>query len=260
MSANSPNSRSSILRQSWLDLAAVTAWGVLLLKYAIDGTLNILIHPSYYTLATVTGGCLIFIGALQGWRLYRSTRRGLVPASQELQHISLLPQGITTMLLLGTAILGLIITPRLFTSHTAIQRGVASTAVTVTRNQTQSFRTNANPESKTLVDWVRTLNIYPEPDAYLGQKVNIKGFVLHPPELPGNYLTIARFVITCCAADAYPVALPVKFLGDRKTYPQDSWLQVQGKMTTETLKGKRQLVIVATALKSIPAPKNPYQD
>ena len=107
---------------------------------------------------------------------------------------------------------------------------------------------------------MRTLANYPEPDAYLGQKVNINGFVIHPRDLTANYLLLTRFVITCCAADAYPVSLPVKFVGDRKTYPQDSWLQVQGKMMTETLKGKRQLVIVATELKPISAPKNPYQD
>jgi uncharacterized repeat protein (TIGR03943 family) len=260
MSAKPSNSRSSILWKSWLDLAAVTAWGVLLIKYAIDGTLNILIHPSYFTLATVTGVCLVLIGIIQGSRLYRSVQIGRTPATQELQHISLLPQGITTMLLLGTAIAGLIITPRLFTSHTALQRGVSAEAVTVTRSQTQSFRTNAKPEAKTLVDWVRTLNIYPEPDSYTGQKVNVKGFVLHPANLPRNYLSVARFVITCCAADAYPVALPVKFTGDRNTYPQDSWLQVKGKMMTETLQGKRQLVIAATELQPISAPKNPYQD
>jgi uncharacterized repeat protein (TIGR03943 family) len=261
MSAKPPN-RSNILRKSWLDLAAVTAWGVLLIKYSIDGTLGILIHPSYYTLATVTGCCLVLIGAVQGWRLYRSTRPGrmTVNQSQELQHISLLPQWVTTMLLLGTAIAGLIITPRLFTSQAAIQRGVTAEAVTVTRNQAQAFRTSAKPEAKTLIDWARTLSIYPEPDAYVGQKVNVTGFVLHPPELPGNYLSIARFVITCCAADAYPVALPVKFVGDRQTHPQDSWLQIRGKMTTETLQGKRQLVIAATELKPISAPRNPYQD
>jgi uncharacterized repeat protein (TIGR03943 family) len=262
MSANSPNSRSSRLRRSWLDLAATIAWGILLLKYAIDGTLYILIHPSYYLLVTVTGGCLLSIGIFQSWRLYQSTRQGGVQTSpaQEVQHSNLLPPGIATMLLLATAITGLIITPRLFTSDAAIQRGVSAEAVTVTRNQTQAFRTTAKPESKTLVDWVRTLNIYPEPDAYAGQKVNINGFVLHPKELSSNYLTLARFVITCCAADAYPVALPVKFTGDRQQYPQDAWLQVQGKMIVETLSGKRQLVIAATKLQPITAPKNPYQD
>ncbi len=255
MSVNlSSNARSS-LRKSWLDIAAVTTWGILLLKYAIDGTLYILIHPSYYVLATVTGGCLVLIGVIQGWRLLRRKI-----ATPELQHSSLLPHGLTTMLLLGTAIAGLVITPKLFNSHAAVQRGVSTESVTVTRNQTQAFRTNVKPESKTLVDWVRTLNIYPEPDAYLAQKVNVNGFVVYRPELPANYLMLSRFVITCCAADAYPVALPVKFTGDRKTYPQDSWLQVKGKMIVEPFGKDRQLVIAASELQPIKAPKNPYQD
>jgi uncharacterized repeat protein (TIGR03943 family) len=254
MSANTPNSRFN-LRKSWLDITAVTAWGILLLKYAIDGTLYILVHPSYYLLVTVTGGCLLLIGIFQSWRLFR----GKIDSPQEL-HSSLLPHGVTTMLLLGTAIAGLIITPKLFTSKAAIQRGVSSEAVTVTRSQTQSFRASVKPESKTLVDWVRTLNNYPEPDAYLGQKVNINGFVFYSKDLPANYLMLSRFVITCCAADAYPVALPVKFTGTRQTYPQDSWFQVKGKAIVETFSGSRQLVIEASELKSIPTPKNPYQE
>ena len=253
MSVN-PSTRSS-LRKSWLDITAVTAWGILLLKYAIDGTLYILVHPSYYLLVTVTGGCLLLIGIFQSWRLIR----GKIGSPQEL-HSSLLPQGVTTMLLLGTAIVGLIITPKLFTSHAAIQRGVSSEAVTVTRSQTQAFSTNVNPESKTLVDWVRTLNNYPEPDAYLGQKANINGFVFYPKELPANYLMLSRFVITCCAADAYPVAIPIKFSGTRQNYPQDSWFQVKGKAIVETFSGSRQLVIDASEIQPIATPKNPYQE
>jgi uncharacterized membrane protein YcgQ (UPF0703/DUF1980 family) len=60
---------------NYLDLAATIAWGVLLLKYAIDGTLYILVHPSYYTLVALTGGCLLAIGLFQSWRLYQSTRK-----------------------------------------------------------------------------------------------------------------------------------------------------------------------------------------
>ncbi len=239
----------------WLDISAVTAWGILLIKYAIDGTLYILVHPSYYLLVTITGVCLLLIGIFQSWRLYR----GKIAKSQEL-HSSLLPQGVTTMLLLGTAIAGLVITPKLFTSHAAVQRGVSSEAVTVTRSQTQAFRTTVKPESKTLVDWIRTLNNYPEPDAYLGQKININGFAFHDTKLPDNYLMLSRFVITCCAADAYPVALPVKITGTRTSYPQDSWFKVKGKAIVETLSGSRQLVIEASEIKPIPTPKNPYQE
>ena len=239
----------------WLDISAVTAWGILLLKYAIDGTLYILVHPSYYLLVTVTGVCLLLIGILQTWRLYR----GKIAKSTE-QHSNLLPTGVTTMLLLGTAIAGLIITPKLFTSHLAVQRGVSSEAVTVTRSKTQAFRTTVKPESKTLVDWVRTLNNYPEPDAYLGQKANINGFVFYPKDLPPNYLMLSRFVITCCAADAYPVALPIKITGTRQAYPQDSWFQVKGKAIVETLSGNRKFVIEANEIKPISTPKNPYQE
>jgi uncharacterized repeat protein (TIGR03943 family) len=248
-----------LLRSPWLDVAAVLAWGILMLKYAIDGTLYILIHPSYFNLVVVTGICLLLIGLLQSWRIYRTMDRKRSPlGGGEVQHISLLPPGMTTTLLLITAIVGLIVTPRLFTSHAAIQRGVTED-LTVTRTQTQSFRAGENPEDKSLVDWIRTLNLYPEPDAYVGQKVNINGFVVYPPDLSTEYLLLSRFVITCCAADAYPIALTVKFTGNRQTYPQDSWLEVKGKMSVETLEGKRQLVVAATQLTPIPPPKNPYE-
>ncbi|MCY7368792.1 MAG: TIGR03943 family protein [Chamaesiphon sp.] len=137
---------------------------------------------------------------------------------------------------------------------------MSAEAVTVTRSQTKAFRVAVKPESRTLVDWVRTINNYPEPDAYLGQKVNINGFVFHPKDLPDNYLLLSRFVITCCAADVYPVAVTVKFVGTRQTYPQDSWFQVKGKAIVETFAGNRQLVIEASEIKPIPVPKNPYQE
>jgi uncharacterized repeat protein (TIGR03943 family) len=105
---------------------------------------------------------------------------------------------------------------------------------------------------------VRTLNVYPEPDAYTDQAVKVQGFAVHPTDLPPQYLMITRFVITCCAADAYPVGLPVKLKENRTAYPADSWFEVEGKMITETFKGKRQLTIDANSLKKIPKPNNPY--
>jgi uncharacterized repeat protein (TIGR03943 family) len=88
--------------------------------------------------------------------------------------------------------------------------------------------------------------------------VKVQGFAVHPPDLPPEYLMISRFVITCCAADAYPVGLPVKLKENRATYPADSWFEVEGRMITENFKGKRQLTIEANSLKKIPKPANPY--
>ena len=76
--------------------------------------------------------------------------------------------------------------------------------------------------------------------------------------MPEQYLLISRFILTCCAADAYPVSLAVKLPESRDKYPPDKWLQVEGQMITETLAGKRLLVIQASSLKAIDEPKNPY--
>ncbi len=131
--------------------------------------------------------------------------------------------------------------------------------------QTQSFGTTVKPEEKSLIEWVRTLNAYPEPDAYTGQPVKVTGFVVQLPQLPDNYLLISRFILTCCAVDAYPVGLPVKLSGSRSQYPNDTWLEITGEMATESLPvevGKsttrRQLVIRAKSVKSIPTPVDPY--
>ena len=158
------------------------------------------------------------LASLQGFKLVRQ-RSGL-----RLQHISLLPPSGLSCILLTAALVGLIVTPRPFASQTAIQRGLQDSAI-VTRAQPQAFRTSGNPEQRTLLEWIRTLDVYPEPDAYEGQKVDVDGFVVYTDGLPETYLTLTRFVITCCAADAYPVGLPVKLTQGRQAYPPRSVVQ-----------------------------------
>lgn len=238
----------------WLDVLAIAAWGVLLLKYWLSEQLYLLIHPNYVWLTVSAAIGLLLISGLKAIVLLRRTRP--VPAAN--QHLTLFPPGWSSVLLLVMAIVGLLITPRAFASQTALDRGVID-SVTLTRAKPQAFRAAARSEDKSLIDWVRTLQVYPEPDAYTGQKVKVQGFVVYPPNLPPQYLLLTRFVITCCAADAYPVGLPVKLMtGDRQSYSPDSWLEIEGQMVTENLAGKRQLTIQAAALKQIPAPKNPY--
>jgi uncharacterized repeat protein (TIGR03943 family) len=243
----------------WLDVAAIFAWGVLLLRYWLTGKINILLHPDYIWLAISAGVFLIGLGSLKVLQILRQTskRRSTRPRPSTLQHTTLFPPSLSSGLLLAVAIVGLQFTPQPFTSQVALQRGVTDTLV-MTRSQPQSFRGNVRPEDRSIIDWVRTLSVYPEPDAYKGQQAKVEGFTIHPPELSDNYLTISRFVITCCAADVYPVGLPVKLSQSRSAYPADRWFRVEGEMITETLNGQRQLVIQATSLIEIPEPKNPY--
>jgi len=237
----------------WLDILILAAWGGLFIKYWLTDKLYLLIHPNYFWLTIAAGFALL---GLAVWRAIALLRSNAAPVGQ---HLSLFSPGWSRALLLLTAIVGLTVTPQPFASQTAIARGVSEGAA-ATRVRPQAFRATVKSEDKSIVDWIRTLTVYPEPDAYTGQKAKVQGFVIYPPEMPDNYLLISRFVITCCAADVYPVSLPVKLPANqvRSAYKPDSWQEVEGQMITETLAEQRKLVIQATALKSIEAPKNPY--
>ncbi len=239
--------------QTWLDVAVLLAWGLVPLRFWHNGKLPLLIHPSYTPLVVAVALLLLLLGTVQAVGALRpSWSRG-----QAARHRTLLPPWLASALLLAAALLALLLTPRPFTSDTALQRGVSDT-LSLTRPQPQAFRISQNSESRTLLDWIRTLAVYPEPDAYAGQAVKVQGFVVHEPQQPANYLTLSRFVITCCAADAYAVGLPVKLTGERSQYPPDTWLEVQGTMGTATLNRQRQLVIQASRLRPIAEPETPY--
>ncbi|QOV22612.1 TIGR03943 family putative permease subunit [Anabaenopsis elenkinii] len=238
----------------WLDALAITSWGILMLQYWLSGKLYLLIHPNFFGLVIGCGIALLLLGFLKMRDIWRKRR---MANTSNIQHMNLFPPGAGSALLLTVAILGLMITPRVFASDTAIQLGVTD-LLSTGRVQPQSFRPSIRPEDRSLVDWARTLNVYPEPDSYTGQKAKVQGFVVHPPDIGENYIFLARFVITCCAADAYPVGLAVKLPENQERYPPDTWLEVEGQMITETLAGKRNLTIAATSIQEIPQPRNPY--
>jgi uncharacterized repeat protein (TIGR03943 family) len=270
---NSPdriqNFRSTVLLPA-LDTLAVLAWGALLFKYWLGGQLRLLINPSYFGLVLSASLLLLFLGGFNGWQWFRRlrNRRSQVQAQEILQHITLFPAGWGSGLLLLVALLGLAISPSVLTSQIALQRGV-SESLPPMQVRPQAFSIQAKPEQRSLIEWVRTLSAYPEPDAYAGQPVKVTGFVIHLPHLPENFLFLSRFIITCCAVDAHPVGLPVKLEQSRNIYPPDTWLEVQGEMAvenlpvdTQTMKAtpqqERQLVIVAKSVKVIPTPADPY--
>ncbi|MCU0524909.1 MAG: TIGR03943 family protein [Elainella sp. Prado103] len=256
-------SKSAFWRQAFLDMAAILAWGVLLLQYWLTGKIKLLLHPNYIWLAYSAGFFLIGLTIVKLVQLSLVLKARLRQTNQPFPitapHLSLFPPTWSSLLLVVIALFGLQFVPQPFSSQMALDRGVTET-LTMTRSQPQAFRGATKPENRTLIEWIRLLNVYPEPDAYTGQKVNVEGFAIHLPDIPETYVGIARFVITCCAADAYPVGLPVKLpAGDRSAYKPDQWFRIEGEMITETLADKRQLVINAKTLTPIPTPANPYE-
>ncbi|MEM8832121.1 MAG: TIGR03943 family protein, partial [Cyanobacteria bacterium P01_G01_bin.19] len=160
---------------SWLEGLSLLAWGSLLLKYTFTGQYKLLIHPNYFSLVLGSGIVLIVLGVIKVKSIVENKVR------DNAEHISLFPPGLGSSLLLLVAIAGLLIPPKVLTSQTALKRGVGDLPLTTI--QPQAFRTDSKPEERSLIEWIRTINAYPEPDVYKGQPANITGFVLHLSEL-----------------------------------------------------------------------------
>jgi uncharacterized repeat protein (TIGR03943 family) len=85
-----------------------------------------------------------------------------------------------------------------------------------------------------------------------GARVRIHGLVVHDAAASGTF-GLARFFISCCAADALPIVIPVD-AGAAARPPEDEWLLVTG-----TLRPRgRNLVVAAAALERTEAPSSPY--
>ncbi len=274
--------------------------GLMLLLYRLRNQLVLLIHANYVGIATLTAGCLSllglilvikaiydvglfrFLGSWGRWLDPDQDARSPIQALKQTQsqrsrsepHLSLLAPRVGVILLLITASLGLLITPRPLSGQTAINRGV-SPNLSFTRDQPQEFRPKIDPRERSLIDWVRTLDVYPDPFNYVDQPVDVDGFVIHPEDAPAGSFVLARFLISCCAADAYPVGLPVIWAEATELTP-DSWqrvigrMQVQSRPTLSVFNSGSQdgsdprsvanveLVIQAEQITPIPIPENPY--
>jgi uncharacterized repeat protein (TIGR03943 family) len=90
-----------------------------------------------------------------------------------------------------------------------------------------------------------------------GRTVQVTGFVTHSR---GSIL-LARMVITCCAADAYP--LTVRLAGAATAgFADDTWLRVTGKVVpgTATRANRYTPEFEVASVQRIDQPADPYED
>jgi uncharacterized repeat protein (TIGR03943 family) len=105
------------------------------------------------------------------------------------------------------------------------------------------------------------LEILRNPQAYDGRPVSFSGMILRDESLKQNFggrdTLVYRFLITCCASDALPLAI-VLDSAPAAALRNDQWVQVKG--TFQLLEvDQKQLPFVARAVVDpIPAPKFPY--
>ncbi|OXM62925.1 TIGR03943 family putative permease subunit [Amycolatopsis vastitatis] len=89
-----------------------------------------------------------------------------------------------------------------------------------------------------------------------GRTVSLTGFVVHT----GGSTLLARLVISCCAADAFPVTVRLRG-GEADHLASDAWIQVTGQVVpgTATRDNSYTPDFTPASLTTVPAPKDPYE-
>jgi uncharacterized repeat protein (TIGR03943 family) len=95
-------------------------------------------------------------------------------------------------------------------------------------------------------------------DKLLNSSIKTKGIYMEgAQELPEGTWVVFRFVMTCCVADAQPVAILVKGKLPEEA-KADSWIEIEGKLKQIDVHGNPAAVIEAEKISMISAPANPY--
>ena len=99
---------------------------------------------------------------------------------------------------------------------------------------------------------------YDEERSLTGVRVRLTGFVV--PDRSGTGFFLTRFVLSCCAADGRAVRVAVRD-APRPYPPADAWVEVEGtwRPTGETPESEAPSVLVASAVRPVPAPSQPYE-
>lgn len=89
-----------------------------------------------------------------------------------------------------------------------------------------------------------------------GRTVSLTGFVVHTD---GSTL-LARLVISCCAADAFPVTVRLRG-GEADHLASDAWIQVTGEVVpgTATKDNSYTPDFTPASITPVPTPKDPYE-
>ncbi|MEA3547706.1 MAG: TIGR03943 family protein [Thermodesulfobacteriota bacterium] len=95
------------------------------------------------------------------------------------------------------------------------------------------------------------------PQNYEGKKIEVLGMVTRDEQLPPQTLYAFRFFINCCAADAIPVGVLVRYSGELELEP-GQWIRVTGRGGLYQIGKETMPLIVSDHLETVEKPKYPY--
>ena len=229
------------------------AWGAYTVYLYATGRINLLLQPVFGRLA-LAGGLVLLAVFVLGLILRRphlheetcppsdGRAEAPTPAKSSPGHY------IRSLAFIIPLVVGLSLPERGLNALAALQRGAADPAMLA---ELAAQRELQEAREEQGYAWTTVLGVVQRLESPAPQKVGALGFVARPPKMPPDQFLLVRFLITCCAADATPVAVPVRW-PDAATLKDNQWIKVFGQTDPEAK------VLAADKVEPISQPTNPY--
>jgi uncharacterized repeat protein (TIGR03943 family) len=153
-------------------------------------------------------------------------------------------------------LIGILIPAKPLDSTAVSAKGLTTTSALISsHSSSRPFETES--EQRNILDWVKLFYFEPDLTPYTGQKASVIGFVYLDNRLPKGQFFVSRFILSCCAADAYAVGMIVEPPAGLSFEP-DEWLEVKGQVDVVSFEGHNSPLIHAETITPVSPPDQPY--
>ena len=215
--------------------------GIYLTLLIMTGSLDNYINQRFAWLVVV-GALLFFLLALVNLYSSRSSQR---EDSHHHYHITW-----DIVLVVAFPLLLAILIPSRSLGIEAVNGGVSLNPVGVAG-------LSRSPLDRNILDWLREFDRAATPAQFNGTPVNVVGFVYREPSHPEDGFMLARFTLSCCVADAFPIGMPV-IADEAGDLTEGEWLRVGGQLKASAFAGDFLPVVVAEMVERVDEPRQPY--
>ncbi|MDW8292321.1 MAG: TIGR03943 family protein [Anaerolineae bacterium] len=251
--------------QRFLRILVLLSLAAMMYAKLSDGSLAFYINRRFAWLSLLAVVLLVLLALSATWQWVWQQRRGRAMqrvAAEEEKVVLLRPLqklgehrlsvGALLLLLLPAAA-GLLVPPRPLGASAVEMRGIGAFAP----ERPASIARLASGEPSNILDWLRAFARESDPAAFAGRAVDVVGFVYKDPRAAKNEFWVARFMVSCCVADAAAVGLLVRS-DQAPNLPADTWVRVVGRFGVGTFAGERVPLILAERVEPTAPPAQPY--
>ena len=234
--------------QAWIKTAILFALGFYFIYVIASGSLSNYINVRFEWLSYVAAGLFLLLGAASlldviGQRGHDHDHHDHTHSGMSWPALAI----VAIPLILGTLI------PSRPLGSAAVGGSISLNAVSAAGAQpfmTDSLKWN-------VLDWLRAFNNSGDVSSFNGKQADVIGFVYREAAFADNQFMAARFIISCCVADAGAIGVPVQW-DAAADYPADTWVRIQGTWEVGEFRGDTVPILHPTNIEKVDQPEHPY--